>query len=168
MSVSFKNKFRDFLWFTHYCMFRVVRGAPWLILLPCACVFFGARALSPQPATAFVGILDFVAVAAVAGSLSLFLFALAVYSLVSVCSPSGMRVSQEQTIALTEQSILVRSPRTQMKITWHEVRRLAQTKHYLILHFHEFAALIIPRRAFQSDRQCHTFYVYCERMSRAD
>jgi len=100
-------------------------------------------------------------------ALNLFLFALAVYSLVSVCSQSGMSVSQEQMIALTEDSILVLSPRTQKKITWHEVRRLAQTKHYLILHFHEFAALIIPRRAFQSDSQWHTFYVYCERMSRA-
>ena len=167
MSVSFKNKFRDFFWFTYYCMFRVVRGAPWLILLLCACAFFGARALSPQSATAFVGILGFFEVTAVAGSLSLFFLTLAVYSLVSVCSPSGMRVPQEQMIALTEESILVRSPRTQMKITWHEVRRLAQTKHYLILHFHEFAALIIPRRAFQSDSQWHTFYVYCERMSRA-
>ena len=154
------------MWFTYYCMFRVVHGAPWLILMPCACVFVGARALSSQWATAFVGILHFFAVAAVAGSLSLFLFALAVYSLVSVCSQSGMSVSQEQMIALTEDSILVLSPRTQRKITWHEVRRLAQTKHYLILHFREFGALLIPRRAFQSDSQWHTFYVYCERMSR--
>jgi len=167
MSVSFKNKFRDFLWFTHYCSFREVRGAPWLILLLCVCAFFGARALSPQSVATFVGILGFFAVAAVAGSLSLFLFTLAVYTLVSVCSPSGMSVSQEQMIALTEDSILIRSPRTQMKITWHEVRRLAQTKHYLILHFHEFAALTIPRRVFQTNSQWHAFYAYCERKSRA-
>jgi hypothetical protein len=164
-SVSFRNRFRDFLWIGYYCIFREARGAPWLIPILCACALFSVRALSPQLGNAFVGILEFVAIVLIAFPVGLFLFTIAVYSLASVFSPTGASVSQEQIIALSDDSILVQSPRTQMKISWHEISRLAQTKHYLVVQFHEFAALVIPRRAFQSDNHWQAFYAYCERQS---
>jgi len=169
MSISFKIRFRDFLWFTHYCLIREVRDTTLFILILCVCALFGVSAFGPQSVKAFVHfeILKFVAIAAISCVIGVFLFTLVVYYLVGVFSPTGTSVSQKQLIALTDDNILVHSPRTQMKITWDEIRRLTRTKHYLIVHFRQFGALIIPRRAFQNDSKWHVFYVYCQQKSRA-
>jgi hypothetical protein len=107
MSISFKIRFRDFLWFTHYCLIREVRDTTLFILILCVCALFGVSAFGPQSVKAFVHfeILKFVAIAAISCVIGVFLFTLVVYYLVGVFSPTGTSVSQKQLIALTDDNI---------------------------------------------------------------
>lgn len=161
MTITFKCKLRDYFWFTSHCCFESIRRSRWVFIGFAACCLFVALPYLRSPASALAAVSGYALISVVGLGFALFLFTVGVCLLAKLVAPAGASAFHEQQLALGDARVIVESNSRRIEIDWREVRVLVQTRHYFVLRFQEFGALLIPRRAFLSEAQKESFLLLC-------
>ena len=67
----------------------------------------------------------------------------------------------ERTITLDDGCFVSDTPFAHSEYKWPMVQKLGRTDRHIFLYLNKDSAVIIPRRAFESDSQWDGFYEFC-------
>ncbi len=160
MAITYIPKLRDYSWFVGHCWVSAARRSRLLVPTLLICCLVVALPLISKPMSAASAIINYAVILISAVPIILLLFVLALCLFVR-CQ-TGRSVFRKQEIIFDDTNIFVDGGYSRMEIRWDEVCTLERTKSYLLLRFHEFGALIIPRRAFGGDGGWQLFCSQCE------
>ena len=72
----------------------------------------------------------------------------------------------ERTITLADDCFVSDTPFAHSEYRWPMVQKLARTGRHAFLYFNKESALIVPRRAFETDSEWNAFYDFCQSKTR--
>ncbi|MCX7723484.1 MAG: YcxB family protein [Verrucomicrobiae bacterium] len=169
MTISFRNTVRDRLAFAAYHLPR----HPLLLLI--AVGFFlwinftsFVPAFKEMPADKPM-VVRFIAFILAELLLVCFIVALiGVIVLLAMISRRNKPLFCQKTITLGEEAFVGESEYGRSEIRWTTVQKLARTRRHIFIYLGQDNAVVIPRRAFESNTQWDAFYEYClEKTKRA-
>jgi hypothetical protein len=169
MKVNYRNNFWDLVWFSFYQFPRMRTNQIVFVL------FFGVvgytavdvlshTALSPA-GKVVISVIALLAILLVMITINfIHLVFLQLFS-----SHQRLLVSQDNKLTLSETSILSESGIGRSEIKWSGIKKIKQSKRYILLYISDQAALIVPKRSFTNAEEVDTFYAYSlQQMKKAE
>jgi hypothetical protein len=160
MTVTYKPKLRDYLWFAGHCCYRTARNSQLLVSAILLCCIIVALPLITSPSMAFGAMLGYMAMLVSATSTAAFLLILALGVCVRI--QTGRSAFENQEVTFDDMGIVAGDRHCRLPILWKDVRALESGTFYLLVRFYDFAALIIPRRAFGDSESWFSFCSQCQ------
>ena len=154
-NVQYKNTLTDVLWFSAYTYSRSpVILALYSIVFAFAC--FSAYTSVPASTPLVARILTTAIVVAV--FLVIFLFVLGVFLALSVLSKANKTILTQHSITLAETGLIEETEFNRSEHKWTGIPRLGRTRRYIFAYISQYAAHVIPRRAFSDAATWESFY----------
>jgi len=159
MSVSYRFMFRDYLASIMYICNRTGARNVWLAL---AIIFLISFFVSAQHSiyNGLVAVSILVGTFAVAIACCV-IFLWGVFYLIYRIQ-FGRSMWSTTRIELADAGVDVDTEFGHMRIAWDDLRYSRRTRKYLVLRFHEYAALFVPRSAFDCEQSWLKFCSCCE------
>jgi hypothetical protein len=155
VNVQYKNTFADVLWFSAYTYSHSpVMLALYSIIFGVAC--FLAYASVPDSETLAVRILT--AAVMVTIILSLYFLVFGVFIVLSLISKANKTILTQHTITLAETGLIEETEFSRTEQKWIGIPRLVRTRRHIFAYVSQYAAHVIPRRAFHDVASWNSFY----------
>lgn len=164
MKVTYRYKLQDKLAFAAYHMPRT----PMIILINLAfAVFITIESLVPgipRNKPFLVQVLFVIFGEAILVLLIIGFWAIIVS--VSMLASKNKALMTERTVTLTDNGFVSDTSFAHSEYKWPLVHKLARTGRHAFLYFNKESALIVPRRAFETDSDWNAFYEFCQNKTR--
>jgi hypothetical protein len=155
MTIRYKNTFADVLWFAAYtytyspvllCIYALI-GVCSLYL---ATVSVPAEA--QLPARIFAVTVLFLLI------LGIFFTVFAVITVLSLVSKANRTILTDHSITIRDDVLVEESPFSRTEQKWTGIPRLVRTRRHIFAYISQYAAHVIPRRAFPDAQEFDRFY----------
>jgi hypothetical protein len=83
-------------------------------------------------------------------------------TVLSLISKRNKTFYAENTFTLDEEGFIAESRYGKAELKWAIVQKLARTKNHIFIYVAQYAAHVIPRRAFRDDAEWNEFYAFCK------
>lgn len=158
MTIRYTNTFRDIMAFCfyHYPRSPLVIGVYGIgfILVTLVIVQALPSDVSPVAKVITFFIMELIAFILIAG-----FFALTV--VLSMVSRRNKTLLTEHTITLADGSFVEETAYNKTDHKWSGVQKLARTRRHMFIYVAQYAAHVVPRRAFRDDTEWDSFYDFC-------
>jgi YcxB-like protein len=163
MTITYRNKFRDWLAFQAYCAPR----NPVIILTSIGFfLFVTSQIVLPAMRGASAGVSMFACVICfIFVELLLIAFIvgfLAIITVLPMIFPRDKQLYCERTLATGGESLFTESEYGRSETKWSVVRKLVRTRSYIFLVLGQHNAFVVPRTAFDKPAQWDDFYEVCK------
>ena len=159
MTIRYKNMFRDLMGFCfyHYPRSPIVIGTYGLgfVLLSSGILQALPTDITPVAKVVTFLAMEFLAFLFIAGSF-------VVIVVLSMVSRRNKTLLTEHTITLGEGSFVEETAYNKTDHKWAGVQKLARTRRHIFIYVSQYAAHVVPRRAFQNDTEWDSFYEFCK------
>ncbi|EDY15941.1 hypothetical protein CfE428DRAFT_6552 [Chthoniobacter flavus Ellin428] len=154
-SIQYTNTFADILSFSAYTYSRSpVMLALYSLLFGFACI----SSYTAVPASAALGIrLLTTAIMVLLFMLAFFIF-FSVIVLLSLISKANKTFLTQHTITLADTGLIEETEFNRTEQRWPGIPRLVRTRRYIYAYISQYAAHVIPRRAFSDAASWESFY----------
>ena len=158
--VQYKNTFADVLWFSLYTYMH----SPVLLLLYSALAgLIGFSSYTSVPASASFAARVFTMLFMFAFIFSLVFGAIALFVVASLISKANRTILTQHTISVAETGLTEETEFNRTEQKWAGIPRLVRTRRHIFAYVSQYAAHVIPRRAFEDTAAWDAFY--CELQS---
>ncbi len=160
MKIKFGNHFIDIVWFSFYQMPRMRSTQIMLGILLLVVGYTSGDIVSQASLSLFGKVVVFIVVV-----LSLFL-ALIMINFLSlafthlVSSHSRLLVRSEKRMEISESGMIAETEMGRSEMNWSGIEKIHQTRKYILIYISDKAAIVIPKRCFDSQVQAENFYSY--------
>ena len=164
MKISYRNTFLDIIRFSIFQSLRspIVLGAFGFLLLVMTQITWEGVAESSVDSL-FIKILFFT----IAEALWVFLMALFALLIILLSNISKMNktVLADKVITLGSDGITSESQYGHSELKWNAMQKAVRTRSYIFIYLMQHGAIVIPRRAFNSNDESEQFWLICQAKS---
>ena len=162
MRVSYRIKFIDLILFNIYHWFHSPFMLGFFAVLFSIITLLNWQAVTKQADehSLFVNVFTFAVLEFVFVAVIVIVLLLTV--IVGNISKMNKTVLTDCAITLNPDSIFAESKYARAEYQWNAVQKLAQNSKYLFLYVMQHGAVIIPKRAFQSNQELENFWQECQ------
>lgn len=154
-SVQYTNTFADMLWFSAY---TYSRSTLMLVLYSMLFGFACFSAYTSVSASESLGIRLFMSAVLVLIFMVVFFTFFGVVIVLSLISKANKTTLTEHTITLTDTGLVEETEFNRTEQKWIGIPRLARTHRHIFAYTSQYAAHVIPRRAFDDAASWDAFY----------
>jgi len=165
VTICFANTFRDRLAFAAYHLPRnplmlLIMGGAYLFITISSVVPAARDEVAKKPEHAIILFISFIIVEAL---LAVFLIGvMACMTLLGMVSRKNKPFYARKTITFQDECFISESEYSRSEIRWKIVQKLARTTRHVFIYVNSESAVVIPRRAFESDSEWNVFYELCK------
>jgi hypothetical protein len=162
MKVSFRYKYLDLIAFNFYHLFRSIIFYGFLVFIILIGIIPNWQAANHAAAdkSMIYRIVLFVILELVPVVISYIVLALVL--LLANIGKMNKTVLTDSSIILNEDILVTESAYSHSEIQWTAIQKLVRTRTYIFLYIMQHGALVIPRRAFESDAAFDQFWSFCQ------
>ena len=163
MTITYRNKFRDWLAFQAYCAPRnpiiILTSVGFFLFATFEVVLPATRqtAASVPLAACVVG---FIVVELLI--IAFILAFLAAITIIPMIFPKDKLLYCERKVSIDDDAFYTESEYSRSETKWSVVRKLVRTRSYIFMFLSQHNALVVPRSAFEKADQWDAFYEVCK------
>lgn len=165
MTITYCNKFRDWVAFQAYCAPRnpitILTSVGFFLFVTSQVVLPRAHAL-PSSVPLFACVFGFILV-----ELALIAFILAFLAFITILQmifPRDKQLYCERKVGIDNDALYTESEYSRTETRWSVVRKLVRTPSYIFMFLGQHNAVVVPRRAFEEAKEWEKFYDMCSKI----
>jgi hypothetical protein len=163
MTITYRNRFRDWLAFQAYCAPRnpviILTSVGFFLFVTSQVVLPATHAtLASVPMIACLIVFILVELLLIAFILAF----LAFITILPMIFPRDKQLYCQRTLTTGGETFFTQSDYSRSETKWSVVRKLVRTRSYIFMFLGQHNAFVVPRSAFEEEGEWHAFYEECK------